>query len=164
MHALLAEHVLMAALLVLFLRVILSIRSMLTFAFPAVLALLLALSELFPKADRLTIKHNWGCLTAALFYVLGDSVQLAIPLAVFNKRGNILANSGCFRAEFSVCLPFSRRTGNKMANRKRGAHICTTTAFSFAEYSVAAYVLTLIKTEELTEDKNVKNVIYINCT
>ena len=55
MHALLAELVLMAALLVLFLRVILSIRSMLTFAFPAVLALLLALSELFPKADRLTI-------------------------------------------------------------------------------------------------------------
>ena len=55
MHALLAEHVLMAALLELFLRVILSIRSMLTFAFPAVLALQLALSELFPKADRLTI-------------------------------------------------------------------------------------------------------------
>lgn len=55
MHALLAEHVLTAALLELFLRVILSIRSMLTFAFPAVLALQLALSELFPKADRLTI-------------------------------------------------------------------------------------------------------------
>ncbi len=52
MHALLAEHVLMAALLVLFLRVILSTLSMLTFAFPAVLALQLALSELFPKADR----------------------------------------------------------------------------------------------------------------
>jgi hypothetical protein len=55
MHALLAEHVLMAALLVLFPRVILSMLSMLTFAFPAVLALQLALSELFPKADRLTI-------------------------------------------------------------------------------------------------------------
>ena len=55
MHALLAEHVLTAALLELFLRVILSIRSMLTFAFPAVLALQLALSELFPRVNRLTV-------------------------------------------------------------------------------------------------------------
>ena len=58
MHALLADHALMAALLALSLRVIHSTLSMLTFVFPAVLALLHALSVLSPKADRITVKHN----------------------------------------------------------------------------------------------------------
>jgi hypothetical protein len=56
MHALLADHALMAALLALSLRVIHSTLSMLTFVFPAVLALLHALSELFPRADLIQIK------------------------------------------------------------------------------------------------------------
>ncbi len=58
MHALLAVHALMAALLALSLRVIHSTTSMLMFVFPAVLALLHALSELFPRADRIKVKHN----------------------------------------------------------------------------------------------------------
>lgn len=56
MHALLADHALMAALLALSLRVIHSTLSMLTFVFPAVLALLHALSVLFPRADLIQIK------------------------------------------------------------------------------------------------------------
>jgi len=67
MHALLAVHALMAALLALSLRVIHSTLSTLTFVFPAVLALLHALSELFPKADRITVKHNGDCLRAVPF-------------------------------------------------------------------------------------------------
>ena len=68
MHALLAVHALMAALLALSLRVIHSTLSTLTFVFPAVLALLHALSELFPKADRITVKHNGTVLGQSLFY------------------------------------------------------------------------------------------------
>ena len=56
MHALLAVHALMAALLALSLRVIHSTTSMLMFVFPAVLALLHALSVLFPRADLIQIK------------------------------------------------------------------------------------------------------------
>ena len=56
MHALLAVHALMAALLALSLRAIHSTTSMLMFVFPAVLALLQALSVLFPRADLIQIK------------------------------------------------------------------------------------------------------------
>ena len=67
MHALLAVHALMAALLALSLRVIHSTTSMLMFVFPAVLALLHALSELSLKADRITVRTLKAVLTGTAF-------------------------------------------------------------------------------------------------
>jgi hypothetical protein len=67
MHALLAVHALMAALLALSLRVIHSTTSMLMFVFPAVLALLHALSELFPKADRIKARALKAVLSGTAF-------------------------------------------------------------------------------------------------
>ena len=67
MHALLAVHALMAALLALSLRVIHSTTSMLMFVFPAVLALLHALSELFPRADRIKVRTLKAVLPGTAF-------------------------------------------------------------------------------------------------
>ena len=92
MHALLADHALMAALLALSLRVIHSTLSMLTFVFPAVLALLHALSELFPRADRIKVRTLKAVLSGTAF-LLPVLVLLILSFKRYGKRQKSLRKS-----------------------------------------------------------------------